>query len=394
MNAKHPKKSDGQRLNHVGDCLYRSDITRIYYAIFRRDGKQKKKSLKTIDRELAKRKLEELRRQVDRLITGDAANILFAEYDEHGCLSGGLAKRWLDVASTNWTASTKLRRETAIKALTTHLMGLTVKNIGFKQVEDWTIARTDCAPQTFNIELETLRLILDYGLKHGLILENPAHEIDKRKLVRKPKVIPTIDQFRNIVRVMRSDSGKRDAIDSANLLEGLAYSGCRQDEAKWILWSHVNFDAFKGKGALTIVGKPTTGTKNRKSRIVPMSPPLRRLLTDMRDSLPTKPNPSDKVFSVGSCRKGLETACRILNYPSFRPHHSWRDFFITNAGEKNVPPRTVAGWVGHSDGGVLVSKVYGTLRDEHSAEMAQRLTDDAKSEGSGRGSSDDATSVK
>ena len=90
MTTKTAKKSDGQRLNHVGDCLYRSDITNIYYAIFRRDGKQKKKSLKTTDRELAKRKIEELRRQVDRLITGDAANVQFAEYDEHGSLSGGL----------------------------------------------------------------------------------------------------------------------------------------------------------------------------------------------------------------------------------------------------------------------------------------------------------------
>jgi len=56
-----------QKLVHVGDCLYRSSITDIYYAIFKRSGKQVKRSLKTADRELAKRRTEELRRKVERL---------------------------------------------------------------------------------------------------------------------------------------------------------------------------------------------------------------------------------------------------------------------------------------------------------------------------------------
>ena len=33
----------------------------------------------------------------------------------------------------------------------------------------------------------------------------------------------------------------------------------------------------------------------------------------------------------------------------------------------------IAGWLGHKDGGVLVARTYGHLRNEHSAAMAKRM---------------------
>ena len=36
--------------------------------------------------------------------------------------------------------------------------------------------------------------------------------------------------------------------------------------------------------------------------------------------------------------------------------------------------KVIASWVGHKDGGVLVAKTYGHLRDTHSFEMAKRMT--------------------
>ena len=54
-------------LHYAGENLYRSDSSGIYYALFKRDGKQIRRSLKTTDKELARRKLAELRRQVNRI---------------------------------------------------------------------------------------------------------------------------------------------------------------------------------------------------------------------------------------------------------------------------------------------------------------------------------------
>jgi hypothetical protein len=35
---------------------------------------------------------------------------------------------------------------------------------------------------------------------------------------------------------------------------------------------------------------------------------------------------------------------------------------------------TVSRWLGHRDGGALAMRVYGHLRDQHSSEMAQKVT--------------------
>jgi hypothetical protein len=40
--------------------------------------------------------------------------------------------------------------------------------------------------------------------------------------------------------------------------------------------------------------------------------------------------------------------------------------------------KTIAGWLGHKDGGVLVATTYGHLRQEHSDAMAKRMTFDIK----------------
>jgi hypothetical protein len=42
--------------------------------------------------------------------------------------------------------------------------------------------------------------------------------------------------------------------------------------------------------------------------------------------------------------------------------------------EAGVDVPTVARWLGHVDGGALAMRVYGHLRREHSAAMAQRVT--------------------
>jgi hypothetical protein len=75
MKATLNESRKQQNLIHVGDCLYRSSLTDVYYGIFERDGRQVKRSLKTADRELAKRRLEDLRRKVERLTADDSKTL-------------------------------------------------------------------------------------------------------------------------------------------------------------------------------------------------------------------------------------------------------------------------------------------------------------------------------
>jgi hypothetical protein len=51
-----------------------------------------------------------------------------------------------------------------------------------------------------------------------------------------------------------------------------------------------------------------------------------------------------------------------------------RHLFITRCMELNIPVKTIADWVGHKDGGVLILQRYSHVRPAHSAEMADRVT--------------------
>jgi hypothetical protein len=256
MKATQYKGRKQQKLIHVGDCLYRSSLTDRYYAIFQRDGRQVKRSLKTTDPELAKRRREEHRRKVERLTGDDAKTLPFAEYDK-GTLTGGLTKRWLDAASVSIKPKTVSMYQNSIKMLARFFGSLTVRSITLRQIEQWATHRSaECSARTFNADLEVLRRILDYACRHGMMLENPAKEITRRKLSRERIVIPSKNQFRQLLETMRRNNGQ----DSADLVEFLAYSGCRLAEVVGdsnhgkapMVWGDVNFDlktfTVQGKG--------------------------------------------------------------------------------------------------------------------------------------------------
>jgi len=85
------------------------------------------------------------------------------------------------------------------------------------------------------------------------------------------------------------------------------------------------------------------------------------------------PAPGDPIIPILSARKCLETACRKLGFPIYT-HHDFRHFFATTCIESGVDIPTVSRWLGHKDGGALAMKVYGHLRDQHSVNMAQRVS--------------------
>jgi site-specific recombinase XerD len=349
--------NENQSLSRAGECLYRSDVSGIYYGIFKRGGKQVKRSLKTSDKELAKRRLEDLRQKVGRLNT-KTGNVLFPD----------VAKRFLEVASGRLKASTIERMGSAVKSLSRHFPN-TVRGITQTQVESWSVQRCkERSGRTFNIERDILVQILNCAVRDGIILDNPALCVPRRKQRKSQVVIPTRQQFRKLLAQMRQDVR---AEYGANLCEFLAYSGCRLGEATAMRWGDVNFEL----GCFTVTGGEL-GTKNHEARTVPLFAPLSRLLATMREASFPAPMPGDLIFTIAKTRRALASACRRAKLPHFT-HHSLRHFFCSNAIESGIDFKVIAGWLGHKDGGVLVAKTYGHLRDEHSAAMAKRMTFDA-----------------
>lgn len=346
--------------HRVAENLYRLEQSGGYYALLKRGDKQFRRSLRTKDRKMAERRLAELRSQVGNLKIGDEAKQSFAD----------IAKRWMTVTAHTLKPSSSLRRDLCIRSIAPFFAGLTIRSIQPQHCERWLTERGQhLAPMTMNRELEIMRSIFGYAMKLGLLLKNPAEDLKRRKAKQAEIQIPSREQFRALIETIRKSDGREDsqrkAKAGADLVELLAYSGCRIAEAIALRWRDVNFE----KNTLMVSGGET-GTKNHEARVIPMTSALQSHLKKLKaESQPTDDQP---ISHIASAKKCLETACKRLSYPKYS-HHDFRHFFATTCIEAGVDIPTVSRWLGHKDGGALAMRVYGHLRQEHSTLMVQRV---------------------
>ena len=153
--------------------------------------------------------------------------------------------------------------------------------------------------------------------------------------------------------------------ESFPLVKLLATFGMRLSEATNIKWGEIDFerDHF-------VVSGGEVGTKNRQIRTVPLFPAMRKFLESTFDV--DKMSRDGYLFKFKSARAALDTASRISGLPRFT-HHCLRHFFVSNAIEKGIDFKTIANWIWHKVGGLLVAKTYGHLRDSHSHEMVKLM---------------------
>lgn len=358
--ALAPTETRKSGFHLVGPNLYRLGVGGKYYALLKRGDKQFRRSLKTKDRKLAERRLTELRAQIGNLKITEDARLSFPE----------IAKRWVATTQQGLKPASIKRRETCVKNLTPFFHGVLIRNIQPAHCERWVTERGGTiAARTFVHELDTMRLIFDYAVRLGLMLTNPAKDIKRRRILPGAIAVPTREQFPKLVAAMRAADGRphiqEKAKHGADLVELLAYSGCRLSEATSLRWRDVDFE----KGVITITGGDD-GTKNHEQRTAPMTNALRTVLERLRSDPP--PQPADFIAKIDSAKNGLAAASHRLGFPRFT-HHDFRHFFATTCIEAGVDIPTVSRWLGHKDGGALAMRVYGHLRQEHSLAAIKRV---------------------
>jgi integrase len=309
---------------------------------------------------LANHQLADLRQRIASLTASDHRTTTF----------DALARSWLDGVRHALKPASISRREVCITGLAPFFRAASARSISAAHCDKWLERRGNgLSPSSFAQELDTLRLILDHAVKRGLLLDNPALAIKRRKLISKRIVIPTRRQFQAIIAAIRDAEGafgsQGKGKHGADLVELLAYSGCRLREATALRWVDVDF----AHNTLTVTGGER-GTKNGESRMIPTAPALRDLLLRLQDS--TAPQPTDPISPIHDAKKCLDTACRKLGFPHFT-HHDFRHFFATTCIESGVDIPTISRWLGHKDGGALAMKVYRHLRQEHSFAMIKRV---------------------
>ena len=265
-----PKENSPDRtFDKVGENLYRHRTSKTYYALLKRGGKQFRRSLKTVDRALAARRLADLRRLVGNLSVSDDSHTDFAE----------IAKNWLQTVRHTLKPASILRRETCIKNLRPFFKGQTIRNVKPSHCDAWLQKRgQDIAPSTFAHELGTMKLIFNFAVERGLLLDSPAKHIKRKPFERTEIQVPSRDQFQKLITAMRDEAATQGkGRDAANFVELLAYSGCRQAEANSLRWLDVNFDSE----AITVNGTKTDSSNLHRIQgpfeICGVSPKLLRL---------------------------------------------------------------------------------------------------------------------
>ena len=278
---------------------------------------------------------------------------------------GELADRWFASIAPNLKRASASRRGVSLKQLKPYFADTPVRNIAAADCDKWVEQRGPLvSASTFNNERDTLRLVLDYAVRDGVILDNPAAGVARRRMGKSRLVIPTHEQFSALVHSLHKIGSR--AREGAELVELLAYSGMRLREATELRWGEVDFE----RGSFVVTGGEL-GTKNHEARTVPIFPALRQLLERLAGD--GQRAPTDRVISINDARRAISSGCVKANLPHFS-HHTLRHYFVSNAIEAGIDFKVIAAWLGHKDGGVLVAKTYGHLRDSHSFEMAKRMT--------------------
>ena len=234
-----------------------------------------------------------------------------------------------------------------LKQLGPFFNGRLVRAIGAKEIEAWKIKRgAKLSARSWNIEIETLKQIFVYAQETlRILLDNPARLLKRKKEPKAGIRIPSKEEFRLLLDELRN--GHRSTGEAADFTEFLAYSGCRQGEARHVRWCDINFDL----GTLLITGGEE-GTKNYEARTIPVFVPLRRLLQTIRKRKGLRTDEA-RIFDIADARLQIMRACERLGLPRFG-HHTMRHFFCSNAIEAGCDFKVIAGWLGHKDGGCLL----------------------------------------
>lgn len=347
--------------------LYRRDPLGIFYALLYSRGRQKWVSLRTKVFSVAK--LELLKHLKAHYAVADAENAigrgkatlenLAAIYLQEVELNGGIK------------ASTKEYRGKTIRYLFKSWHGLAEKTpaqVTEKDCLHWAAEYREKFSETlYNNTVDSLRGVFEGAIEHGLISRNPAAGIQKVKVPQKKLELPSSEQFRQIVQLIRT-AGSATSDGCGDLVEFLAYSGARATEAAGVRWQDVDVE----NGRLYIAPGKTD-----QARHVPLLDSMRDLLARIQaEPRWFRAEPRRKagyILSVIECEKALTSACAKARVHRMT-RHDLRHLFATRCIESGVDIPTVSRWLGHRDGGALAMRTYGHLRDEHSQAMAAKVS--------------------
>jgi integrase len=234
-----------------------------------------------------------------------------------------------------------------------------------------------------NSAIDALRGILDLAVERGQLHANPVDVRRKagagrlkKKVTKKVLVLPSREQLAALFTAMENNgSVGGGGVEAADFCRFLMMSGARLGEVPVTHWQHIRWE----KQFVNLPGFKS----DTSARFIPLFPELATLLRKIQERRKSAARfhpegkaflePTDSVLRLKECQKTIDAACKCIGMTRIT-HHDFRHIFATTCIESGVDIPTVAGWLGHNDGGVLAMKTYGHLRPDHSKAAAMKVS--------------------
>ena len=344
----------------------------IWHVYYRYEGKTVRKSLKTTKKKQARALALAMERDLlagkslephEAPLIGDAIN----EYIAH--LIG--RKR------TSKTLSKYQHCFKLVQEIATRLRVERLDQVDLRFIDAFRNERTkNSSPKTVLNDLVTIRQLINFALQRKLLREDPLAGVKFDKPRHTPQ--PYWSREETVL-----------VVDSANdyyrpLYHFLAETGARVSEGVWLTWEDIDFKA----GVIRIRAKGSWKPKTGDERVIPISPPLRRMLLNLprtgRWVFTARPTEKHPQLDRQICdRRSLDHLKRVLKKVGLQGHHhTFRHSFITHALISGTPAEIVRNWVGHVDQKIMdrythiadqisqqaMTKLYGHENEEESTE--------------------------
>ena len=264
------------------------------------------------------------------------------------------------------------------------------------------------ANRTCNLALVVLRNVFKNAKIDGYVKSLPVDGIEWQRSEKKARHLYTREDIDLFCRA--SLSASKNGVEFSDYIRLLALCGAREQETIKVRWADVDFT----HKLLTIGAEGDT--KNREARRVDFNAELEAHLKTMhaRRAPDTKwlfPSPQrgkedsraktfrESLLLTRAAGGRLCLDCQHIMFGAELPpecpqchgarlenkepvlpaplqhfgFHDCRHHFISYAVMSGIDYMTIARWVGHKDGGILIGKVYGHLSNEHAQQQAGRM---------------------
>lgn len=279
---------------------------------------------------------------------------------------------FLEQAKDAKRPSTVQKERIALRLWTEHMGEIRLNAINRAMINAFIAKRQGqgISGRTVNLDVIALRNVLKRAIDDGWIKRLPTENLRPLKWVAKKRELVSAADIQALCDGAQAAS--KNGQQFADYVKLMAYCGARRCEALRLRWSDVDWN----RKQITIGSDGLA--KNHEARIVDFNANLERHLEEMRsrrvpDSQYLFPSPQrgQKDAPAKSFIESLNLARKESGINL--QFHDCRHFFISMAVMSGIDYMTIAKWVGHKDGGILIGKVYGHLSDEHAQKQAQRL---------------------